>query len=313
MKAELTQILVVTLLFFLMPPIGVLAESVRVAIRADTPPFSYLATKEAPGELSSYRGYVADICRRVLTEQFSATVEVQPAYSGPNRFQAIESGEVDVHCGPVSATLSRLKQFISSQPIFLSGTTYALGATNGVPIGRSLKIGFLKNTTALRGVEALELRKHFGPREEGLYEEIESAISTEPATVGIDFNYLAFFEAHTEGLNALCSGQIDYYVGDIDILTYYAENINRNGKCDLVVARRTITREIYVLLFSELTFMKNPSKGLNIIKAFQIGLHDLFQDGSISTIFRENFVSRTPSQELEAFFQSFNRKVPNLE
>lgn len=295
------------LTFFGHPPAFATAELIRVAVRADSPPFSQLKLTDAPTDISSYSGYVVDICKRVLAEHLEDEVVVVPVYAGDERFEAIKQGRADLHCGPVSATSSRLGEFVVSQPVFLSGTTYSLGATNGAPLGRPLRIGFLRNTTALRGVEELELREHFGSHRKSVFDEISVALNS-PETV-VDFEHLRWFYSHKLGLKALCSGDIDYYVGDIDILTYHSELINKGEECEILVARRTITREIYVLLFSASAFEQRPVVMTRLIKAFQVGIHELFQNGSIELIFEENFRGKMPSRELQSFFESFSRIV----
>lgn len=130
----------------------------RVGIRKDAKPFSYpheyLTTVEI---LPGYKGFMVDVCRRVLRrmkmndQYFNLKVQAVTV-DAKNRFDKLESGEVDMLCGPDSLNIDRLERYNVSHPVFLSGMTYGYLKPTSSLFPRSEYcgniIGFVNNTTA---------------------------------------------------------------------------------------------------------------------------------------------------------------------
>ena len=183
---------------------GSRARTIVVGVRADAKPFSYRGHTDA-GEkvLAGYRGYMVEICRRVLREvvasgPFRGFAVEGRVVSANDRFEALggreandrrgridEDETVDLLCGPDSVTTSRLRAHAVSQPMFVSGLTYAyVDPTSGLfPRGPYCGgvVGVLRGTTAmsvglrrladenvlLRFDEALESYLAASPKREG--------------------------------------------------------------------------------------------------------------------------------------------------
>ena len=299
-----------------------------VGVRSDASPFSYKTVARVQEDiLSGYGGYMVEVCRRVLSQMISSGpfsgFKIKPYdITAGNRFELLETGKVDMLCGPDSITLNRLKKNSASHPMFLSGLTYVSVANDAIPRTAHCDgvIGLVRRTTAEStglGIIARnrELGRFHAPLEAYLaimsnpegYEvpnrdkEIAQSVLTDavldflpkdgandgqikesmarksaqpiepgsnngvsetvlhpadwivPETVttgecrnGYTNGPVVFFDNHVSGLNALCSGEILFYMGDFDIIR---ERLNRMSNCETVMRRETITDEAYGAYF----------------------------------------------------------------
>ena len=132
------------------------AKTITVGVRGDARPFSYLSTAQAGEDLlPGYSGYMIEICRRVLAEMTTsgpfAGYRVLPrVVTTKSRLDDLDSGKVDMLCGPDSVTLSRLYKYNASHPLFLSGITYATVTDEQFPTTRycDAVLGLVAGTTA---------------------------------------------------------------------------------------------------------------------------------------------------------------------
>jgi len=105
-------------------------KTIKIGIRSDAKPFSYYGYTDAQEDiLPNYRGYMVRICRRVLREMITIGPFRGFRVEGVEllareRFDALDSGRVDMLCGPDSITSSRMRSLNVSHPLFLSGMTY---------------------------------------------------------------------------------------------------------------------------------------------------------------------------------------------
>lgn len=174
-----------------------------VGVREDAKPFSYRGHTDASEQvLEGYRGYMVEICRRVLREvvasgPFEGFVVEGRVLRADRRFEALDTGEVDLLCGPDSITAARLRTHSVSQPMFVSGLTYAYvdPTTDLFPRGPYCGnvVGVLRGTTAasvglrrladenvlLRFDEALEAYLALSPERES---DVEDIVATAFAT-----------------------------------------------------------------------------------------------------------------------------------
>lgn len=109
----------------------VASRVLRVGLRNDAKPFSYRSKTDASESiLEGYRGYMVEICRRVLRNMTNSgpfrgySVEVA-TIEAKDRFPALAAGDIDLLCGPDSITSSRMRSYAVSHPMFVSGLTYA--------------------------------------------------------------------------------------------------------------------------------------------------------------------------------------------
>ena len=99
----------------------------RVGHRADARPFSYVDESGKPA------GYSIALCEKIAdavkTELGLARLEVEYVkVDTEDRFEAIESGKIDLLCGAATVTLERRKKVAFSIPIFESGISALLRA-----------------------------------------------------------------------------------------------------------------------------------------------------------------------------------------
>lgn len=152
---------------------------IRVGVRNDAKPFSYRASTDATEAiLSGYKGYMVEVCRRVLRDMVAKgpfegfSVRAVSVDAG-DRFDELSEGRLEMLCGPDSITASRLRHHNVSQPLFLSGMTYAYHDPNAegskFPRGRYCGhvIGVVRGTTAhtagLRMLAGSNLLLRFDP------------------------------------------------------------------------------------------------------------------------------------------------------
>ncbi|MGQ7847342.1 transporter substrate-binding domain-containing protein [Granulosicoccus sp. 3-233] len=131
-------------------------KTITVGVQADASPFSYLSAAQTDEEMMpGYTGYMIEICRRVLSQMVSSgpfagyTVDYRRITPG-DRLADLDTGRIDMLCGPDSITLGRLYKYNTSHPLFLSGISYATVDNESFPRGRycSAVLGLVGGTTA---------------------------------------------------------------------------------------------------------------------------------------------------------------------
>jgi polar amino acid transport system substrate-binding protein/glutamate/aspartate transport system substrate-binding protein len=197
---------------------------VRIAYRADAPPFSYTNNNNEPA------GFMVDLCRAVvrrLAEQLSLP-SLNISYltvTAIDRFEAIQQGKADLLCEPTSSTLSRRKLVDFSVTTFVDGASLMItpdgphnlqelaGRTIGVLAGTTTE-QVLRNSLNRAGITAVVI----------------------PA------------RTHAEGLSMLDEGKISAYFGDRAILL--ALITNSKAPASLRLADAYLTIETYALALS---------------------------------------------------------------
>lgn len=179
-------------------------ETIRLGVRETSAPFSYLDEAGEPA------GLAVRLCERVARaiaarhEIPDLKIEYQVVDS-KSRFTAISDGTVDLHCGPMTATLERREFLDFSIPYFMDGIGAAF-RRDGVQQVDALKgqpIGALANTTAV-------------------------SFAKDVATpVGSD---VVPYPSHYDGLKALGEGKIDIYFGDQGLLLYQLSKVKAEDR-----------------------------------------------------------------------------------
>ena len=167
---------------------------IRIAYRADAPPFSFRTSSGEPG------GFMVDLCQAVtsrLAQQLSlAALKVQYVLvTAENRFETIQQDKADLLCEPTSSTLSRRKLVDFSVTTFVDGAGLMIkqGGPTNIQALAGLPVGVLANTTTEN-----ELRKSL-------------------AGAGITAQVIQA-KTHAEGLAMLESGKVSAYFADRSIL-----------------------------------------------------------------------------------------------
>ena len=167
---------------------------IRIAYRADAPPFSYKNNNDEPA------GFMVDLCQAVvrrLGEQLNLP-SLKTNYltvTAVDRFEAIQQNKADLLCEPTSSTLSRRKFVDFSVTTFVDGASLMItsdGPHNLQELaGRT--IGVLAGTTTEQ-----ELRNSLSGA--GITAEVVPA------------------KTHAEGLMTLENGKTSAYFADRSIL-----------------------------------------------------------------------------------------------
>ena len=197
-------------------------ETIRLGVRTATPPFSAV---DAGGKPS---GLAVALCERVadhlqirlgVAQLRREYVEVDSL----TRFSALENREVDLHCGPMTATLARREIVDFSVPYFIDGIGAALRRGGVKAIGElsGQPIGALAGTTSADFATRLE------------------------AETGSQLIEFATYEA---GLKALGDGRIDVYFGDHGLLLFQLDALKRADRLiPIKIADEQFTYEPYAL------------------------------------------------------------------
>ena len=196
----------VAILAALLAPVGAAADGVldgirergeiRLGFRESAPPFSYRSKNGAPTGLAVW--LCQDVARSIQKSLGLESLKfTYVPVTAATRFEALQSGETDLHCGPTTVSLQRRETLDFSIPFFVDGSSAVLlrdGPDSLEGLGDA-PIGALKGTTTVKVVENL----------------IASEGLSSP---------LKLYDDHAAGLTALVNGEIGAYFGDQAILIY---------------------------------------------------------------------------------------------
>src|SRR5260221_7997656 len=93
---------------------------IRIGYRENSPPFAFLDAQRKP------LGYSLDLCE-IVVEEITAELGkdirvIRRPVSPENRFDLVNSGEVDLECGSTTNNLERRKSMAFSPTMFVTGT-----------------------------------------------------------------------------------------------------------------------------------------------------------------------------------------------
>lgn len=242
-------------------------EPLRLGIRVDAAPFSYLH-EEKPA------GYTVQLCRAVAGEMAQdlglPRIEVQyVTVDTAERFQAVADGRVDLLCGAATATLERRRLVDFSIPVFIDGAS-VLVRTDG-PAGfdelAGKRIGVRRATsTADRLGATLE------------------SFGIEAAVVEVD--------VHDEGFSRLKTGDIDAYFADRAILQFLL--LQHDLPADFALSSQYFSYEPYAIAL--------PRGEDDLRLAVDSALSRIYRSGAIKEIFASTFRQAEQSELLKALF-----------
>jgi glutamate/aspartate transport system substrate-binding protein len=109
----------------------------RLGYRENSPPFAFLDSKGKP------IGYALDLCEVVVEEIIAELrkdirVEYRPV-TPENRFDLLNSGEIDLECGSTTNNLERRKVAAFSPTMFVTGTKLLVRRASGIRFFRDLQ------------------------------------------------------------------------------------------------------------------------------------------------------------------------------
>jgi ABC-type amino acid transport substrate-binding protein len=242
-------------------------RTIRLAVRADAPPFSFRGANDAPA------GFMVDLCRAVaahLADQLDLK-EIKAVFvpvTAENRFDAIENGKADLLCEATTDTLSRRAQVDFSIATFVDGASLLVKgdvpAEFGALAGKA--VGVLGGTTT----------------EQRLRETLASAnVKAEVVPA----------KSHEEGLKMLEDGAVAAYFGDRAILAGLASR----SKDKLKLAAEYLSFEPYALAM--------PRGDGDFRLAVDRALSRVYKSGEIAGVFANTFGAGTqPSDTLKTLY-----------
>lgn len=243
--------------------------SIQLGIRGDAAPFSYL-DKETEAA-----GLAVKLCEEVASEiaRELGMGELEIAHrvvTSSGRFQALKSGQTDLHCGPASATLKRRAEMDFSLLYYVDGAAVAArpGGYANMYDTRKANVGVLEGTTTVQIAETLLT---------------ENNVSGD----------LRKFPSHRRGLRALASGEIDIYVGDQAILLFQIEELGLED--DILVNEEVLSFEPYALV------MKRGESALRL--AVDRALSRIYHDGRIFEMIQGSLGDYPISPEVRAVYE----------
>ncbi len=243
-------------------------KAIRLAVRADAPPFSF---EGATGEPT---GFIVDLCRAV-TRNLAAQLnlpELKAVYvpvTAVDRFEAIEEGKADLLCEPTSDTLSRREKVDFSIATFVDGASLLVRGDGPSDFGAlaGKKVGVLGGTTT------------------------EQSLRDTLASANIQAEVVAA-KTHEDGLKMLDEGAVAAYFADRAILAYLASKSGESDK--LRLADNYFSFEPYALAL--------PRGDSDFRLAVDRALSRVCKSGEIAAVFANTFGPMQPSDTLKTLY-----------
>ncbi len=239
---------------------------IRLGIREDAAPLSYLRAKEPAGYSVLVCSAVVEALAETLERELTITWVTVDA---EDRFEAVAAGRVDLSCGADTITLERRALVDFSLPTFVDGAAVLL------PLEADPEF------QALAG-------ERIGVREGTTTEEV---LRTTLEASGMEAEIVTF-DDHLEALSAMELGEIAAYFGDQSILFGLFFDSDMSG--ELVVSENTLTIEKHGLAL--------PRGDDDFRLAVDTALSELYRSGQMEAFFVEAFPGATPGLGLRALF-----------
>lgn len=248
---------------------------IRLGIRADAPPFSYLNAETEPAGLAVR--LCEEVARRIGKTLGHDPISVNhKIVNAASRFPALDEGLTDLHCGPATVTLQRREKLDFSVLFFVDGAAIAerRGGYEAVMADKRGSIGAVEGTTTMAIVQAFIA---------------EHSLETE----------IRAFPSHTRGLKALHDGDIDLYVGDRAIVLF---QIGLHGFFDRVSVRpEVLSYEPYALA------MRGGERRLQL--AVDRALSQIYEEGQIFEMIQAELGNFEISDQTRALYDILS--LPN--
>lgn len=239
----------------------------KIGYRTDAAPYSFKNDSGNPA------GYVVDLCREVAAAvQKEAGREVKVEYvivTAENRFDAVQSGKIDILCEATTATLARRKLVDFSLMTFIDGA--------GVIVRKDGPQSFASMSGQKIGV-------HAGTTTEKALQKtlIDLDIKAEVVEVA----------DHEQGVKMLADGELAAYFADRAILSFLL--IGPDSPKNILIAKDYLTREPYALALAR------DDDDFRLL--IDTTLARLYRSSAIDKIFARNFANAKPSDVLKALY-----------
>jgi polar amino acid transport system substrate-binding protein/glutamate/aspartate transport system substrate-binding protein len=231
------------------------SRALTLGYRVDTKPFAYRGPGGEP------EGYSVALCKAVADE-VKATLGLDwlelrfVEVTAESRFEAIETGRIDLLCEATTMTLARRERIDFSLPTFATGATllYRVDGPQDFAGLAGQKVGVRAGTTT---IGFLERRL---------------------AVIGVTAEIVPVRD-HDEGIRRLAAGELAAYFGDGAILLYHwLESPDRDR---LRLSELTLSHEPYALAL--------PRGDDEFRLVADRALARLYRDGGIDAVFTTSF------------------------
>jgi hypothetical protein len=285
--------------------------------------------KSGPLRAAGFDGYMVYICDQVLRELMLtgpglppaltsdqiAVVEIDEIMDDPNRADrdrfTLLGDKIDILCDPASINLERVRNFAVSPPLFLTGVSYLAREGNDPPLGRDdcpgpgkALIGIVGSTNAAQhGIRAIVEADEWSQYKSSILGAIKGGSAgrsrcpdTPSETSG---GYILAGKTHEEVARAFCNGDVNYYVGDLEIIL---EHARMEPGCDPIPAAQSFTNDRYGI-FAQIDY--STPKALQIGRFFEVLNREIASsDSLLDRAYNAEFGDATKSRKLELFFWS---------
>jgi ABC-type amino acid transport substrate-binding protein len=234
---------------------------IRIGYRENSPPFAFLDAQRKP------LGYSLDLCE-IVVEEIAAELGkdirvIRRPVTPENRFDLVNSGEVDLECGSTTNNLERRKTMAFSPTMFVTGTKLLVRRGSGI-----------LNFRDLAGKTVVLTR--------GTVHETAIPKLAERQKVPIKF---VFGSDHGESFQLLAAGKADAFAND-DV-QLYGMVAEKKAAADFRVVGDFLTYADYALMFGK----DDPEFAEVVERAF----HKLAGSREITAIYERWFQKPLPS------------------
>lgn len=263
---------------------GEVSGALVVAVRSDAKPFVYEADD------GTMAGFIYDLCAEGIMRS-NRQIGEHRRIDAAQRFGADADADVDLICDPSTITRTRMQVVDFSPIIFIANAGFYqrkslpfLGEAaiaespdcqrvhQQYPARRLVGAGMVAGTTA---VATFDLARTKGT----LTDSVDYSVCRVEVTT------------HAEGIPRFCSGDLGYYIGDVDIL--HAQMATQKN-CPVGLESALLTYEPYALAI--------PSKDPEFRRAFNAALYSIFADGTALEFYRKTFGKQAMSESLLQLF-----------
>ena len=290
------------------------------------------STKSGPLRAEGYDGYMVYICDEVfkqmlINEQHTPDLNVNQikpvdvdkimseqgqSAQFKDRLHLLGSGKIDILCDPATITRDRVKYYAVSPPLFVTGIGYlTLQGTlpprlNVCQDGKAL-IGVVGSTNAFSGgIQAILDAGEWARKEysQAITEALRRGGATADCTRNSDGEPSGIIWAgktHKNVARAFCNEKINYYVGDIEIIS---NNASSNPGCIWRGGLKSFTNDRYAI-FANIDYEADPVRARWIGRFFEVLNREIATtDSLLDRAYTATFGSAPKSRKLELFYWS---------
>jgi polar amino acid transport system substrate-binding protein len=245
---------------------------IRLGVRTDAPPFASISDGRPVG-------FSVDLCG-LIAGAILATSKIDKldgkfmSVQTDERFDALQSGEIDVLCGATTANLKRRENVSFSIPTFSTGIG-AVVASDASDLVKEVLITGGPAALSRAAVSDALGKKIIGVRANTTASEWLS----DGPLAKIDSVKVQEVDDHAKGVAAVADGSMTAYFGDKAILMGVLRNSDKRDR--LVVSQITFTKEPYALAL--------PRGDEDLRLVIDRALSYLYRNGAIFQVYERHF------------------------